>query len=185
MDRKALSSAAVTLLLTAGLTLVTTASRSQEAKNTIAELAQQAVEAALAAQTAAATIVPKGAVMAFNLPECPMGWRAFAPLSGRVVVGAGAGNRDSNDHVLTERKLGQSGGEEAHKLTIPEMPSHNHGNGDYQNLLMYDGNYTMKDADPSVGEPNIHSFAPEKNVGGDQPHNNMQPYFVLTYCERE
>ncbi len=41
-------------------------------------------------------------------------------LRGRFILGAGAGPG------LTERRVGQTGGEEAHALTLAEMPSHDH-----------------------------------------------------------
>ena len=54
----------------------------------------------------------------FNLPDC----------RGRTVVGAGAGAG------LTERDLGATGGEEAHHISVTEMPSHTHGINDSGHL---------------------------------------------------
>ncbi|MGJ3244926.1 MAG: tail fiber protein [Elainellaceae cyanobacterium] len=55
-----------------------------------------------------------GSGNSFNVPD----------LRGRVPVGVGQGAG------LTDRQLGQSGGEEAHKLTVAEMPQHGHGVSD-------------------------------------------------------
>lgn len=56
---------------------------------------------------------------------------------GRVAVGAGQG------HGLSDRHLGEIGGEEKHKLTISEMPTHNH-NG----TTSSDGTHTHNVNDP-------------------------------------
>lgn len=51
-----------------------------------------------------------GTITTFKLPD----------LRGRVPLGAGTGPG------LLPHELGQSGGQEVHRLTTPEMPSHNH-----------------------------------------------------------
>lgn len=143
------------------------------------ECAQQAVEAALAARKAMLVAVPKGAVLGFNLEECPLGWQKFQPLAGRVVVGAGKGNLDQNKILLSAREFGQEGGEEAHQLSVDEMPTHHHSY-DYTNH-----HNTPAHVDHS---PNEFGFTGTPNntsaTGGDKPHNNMPPFYVLTYCER-
>lgn len=94
-------------------------------------------------------------------------------------------------HEGLDKRLGQPGGEEAHTVIIPEMPSHNHV-------------VTAVDAGPSdLNDPtsaylansapnNFYSSVPSglaalhpatiSNVGGNQPHNNMQPYLVINFC---
>lgn len=49
-------------------------------------------------------------------------WEVFAP--GRVLIGAGKGT-DINGTSM-EFKVGATGGEYSHQLTVGEMPSHNH-----------------------------------------------------------
>ena len=86
-------------------------------------------------------------------------------LRGRFVLGWGG-----------SRPFATAGGAETHTLTEAEMPNHSHnvynvpvlsstwGDGDYQNnRVSSNTNYTT-DA-----------------RGGNQPHNNMPPYFVLVY----
>lgn len=143
----------------------------QEECSTVAECAQKAVEAAFQAKLALQIAVPKGAVMAFNLSECPEGWTPFAQANGRVVVGSGQGSG------LTARTLGQVGGAETHTLTVDEMPAHSH-TGEVGTVGYRAG---MNNGDRfHNGEAN-----PIGSTGGGKAHNNMQPYFVLTYCERK
>lgn len=117
--------------------------------------------------------VPKGTVAAFKLDSCPQGWVAYADASGRVIVGAGSGLG------LTPRVLHEKNGEEKHTLTISEMPKHRHQlptfNAQGGPHEVGSGHYGM-------------DWVPEeysKEEGGDQPHNNMPPYLVLTICTKQ
>lgn len=147
--------------------------------NTIEECAQLAMEAAFEAKLALQVAAPIGAVMAFNLSECPVGWSDFPDLNGRVIIGAGEGNG------LTPRTVGAKGGTEKHQLTLEEMPKHNHTNGNFKHLLQHTGHWTGKGYDGSAEEVDSAHFAEMLPSGSSSPHENMQPYFVLKYCERK
>ena len=99
----------------------------------------------------------------FNLPN----------FGGRVGVGMDANQTEFND-------LGAKGGEKAHKLTVNEMPSHKHivkGMAGVDNRD-FDGFYGgFAAADPATGAYDVET----QPKGGDQPHNNLQPYITLTY----
>ena len=124
---------------------------------TILECAQKAMEAAFQAKTAIRIAVPKGAIMAFNLSECPDGWDLFAPLSGRVALGAGV------------RPLGESGGAE----------SHQHG--------ISIGNSARGPRLPPGHRNDVSQFpvSTHSHSASISQNHNMPPFHVLTYCERK
>lgn len=122
--------------------------------------------------------IPKGAVMAFRLAECPSGWRPAADLAGRSVIGAGEGQKDQNGKLLTKRAVGEAGGEETHALSLDEMPNHSHSAQGYTGTDRA-ANQGGK-GDVLFGATNPRTGA----EGKGQPHNNMPPYFVLRYCEK-
>lgn len=79
-------------------------------------------------------------------------------------------------------KVGNTGGEAAHKLSVSEMPSHNHNPsadmlivGDLGNRAFAQGGY---------------GYAPSGNlgrlvsVGGNAAHNNMPPYIAVYFWRR-
>jgi hypothetical protein len=121
-----------------------------------------------------------GAVVAFDRDDCPPGWNNYKNANARVIVGAGeASSPDEQQRALTIRKRGRIGGEEVHKLTIAEMPNHNHNPDKNFNLLLKsDSNFTLMNADQTGGEPNLHVAGVIEARGSDQPHNIMPPFIV-------
>lgn len=87
---------------------------------------------------------------------------ALPKLLGRALAGAGTGAG------LTARNLGDAVGEEAHTLTVSEMPSHQHGIGVHLRGSngTIGGSFLMSDSTPDdLTEP----------TGGGAAHNVMQP----------
>jgi microcystin-dependent protein len=90
-------------------------------------------------------------------------------------------------HMGNGHNLGEVGGEQAHTLTISEIPTHTHlanastANGSTNfangNILAAAGN--LYAAPSSLTALNPTSIA---NVGGSQAHLNMQPFLTLTFC---
>ena len=97
-------------------------------------------------------------------------------LRGRFVVGYASNDGDYNSP-------GKTGGEKTHRLTVNEMPSHNHNvdisiwgytgkRGDYWEVAAPESYYSHK------------STLGSSSAGGDQPHENRPPYYALCYVMR-
>jgi microcystin-dependent protein len=139
--------------------------------------------------------LPKGSIIMWNGSVAPNGWslcdgtNGTPNLKGRFILGMGHGTN------LTNRKLNEIGGKENHKLTIEEMPSHNHqiklraacwNNGGCDDRIIPangDGNGQWSDNKIRGTNQNNVSKTTEliNSSGSNQPHNNMPPYYVLAY----
>lgn len=91
-------------------------------------------------------------------------------------------------HVGSGHTLGERGGQQAHTLSIAELPTHTHvvnasaANG---TTNVASGNVFAKSLQSAYGAPSSQvAMAPEKstNVGGSQAHLNMQPFLTLSFC---
>lgn len=127
-------------------------------------------------------LVPVKGIIMWSGSTVPEGWalcdgqNGTPDLRGRFIVGAGQGSG------LSYYGVDYKGGEERHKLTVDEMPSHNHSYGfrgadiddDWkaQNNL-YSLSYSVK-----------WNTAYTDYTGGDQSHENRPPYYALAFIMR-
>jgi microcystin-dependent protein len=92
-------------------------------------------------------------------------------------------------HVGNGHTLGERGGEQAHTVTIAEMPTHTHT----ANAVAADGSVIipagalLAKAAPAnpylpLGNPVAMNPASVSNTGGSQAHQNMQPFLTLSFC---
>ncbi len=146
-------------------------------------------------------------IMSFGFP--PKGWalcdgqllpinqnQALFSLLGTTYGGDGRVNFGLPDlqgrvpiHMGNSHTLGERGGEQAHTLSISEIPTHTHTlfgsslDGDVptpaSSLLAGTATAQLYTSTAS----NLTSLMPGTvaNVGGSQPHLNMQPFLVLNF----
>lgn len=80
--------------------------------------------------------------------------------------------------------MGKTGGEKLHKLTITEMPQHSHKA--YRSNSGYDGGGGASPlCDPTTGDTSKTELDwAIKPSGGDQPHENRQPFLVSLFIQK-
>jgi microcystin-dependent protein len=92
-------------------------------------------------------------------------------------------------HVGSGHALGEVGGEYNHTVTQGELPAHSHtlsasksatgGNSLPNGRFLGGANNTYHPPNTPTTPLNPESVT---NAGGSQPHNNTQPYTVLSFC---
>lgn len=104
-------------------------------------------------------------------------WELFGP--GRCLVCVNSSDSDFN----TVKK---TGGEKTHKLTVNEMPSHNHQYEDITGNRSLNGQFGRSgyyESESYMGVTNsVIAYADADfrmtYVGGSESHNNLQPYIT-------
>ena len=145
-------------------------------------------------------------IMSFNFP--PKGWaecngqllpinqnQALFSLLGTTYGGDGRVNFALPDlrgrvpiHTGSGHTLGERAGEQAHTLTIAELPTHSHVMNAADNPAGTNTasatTYLGKQANTYAPAANLTALAATEitNVGGSQAHLNMQPFLVLNFC---
>jgi microcystin-dependent protein len=145
-------------------------------------------------------------IMSFGFP--PKGWalcdgqllpinqnQALFSLLGTTYGGDGRVNFGLPDlqgrapiHMGSGHTLGERGGEQAHTLSISELPTHVHS----ANAATSNGALIIPTNNYLAGSPSQLYIAPDQNltalnpgtvtnVGGSQAHLNMQPFLVLNF----
>jgi microcystin-dependent protein len=91
-------------------------------------------------------------------------------------------------HVGSGHTLGERGGEQAHTLSISEIPTHVHSAmaaGATGDSPLPTGNFLAQESRKpyAPADNNLVALAPGSlvNVGGSQAHLNMQPFLVLNF----
>lgn len=111
---------------------------------------------------------------------------ALPDMLGRAPMQAGQGQG------LSWRDLGERGGSQSVTLLQSEMPAHAHAArvdaldpsdltapGPDRVLAQSSGVFAYQPVAGNLGTMAPDALAP---AGGDQPHNNMQPYLALNFC---
>src|SRR5687767_2257769 len=110
---------------------------------------------------------------------------ALPDLQGRAPMHPGQGPG------LSLHDLGETGGSETVTLLESEIPAHSHalrGSNTLADTPVPAGNsiarFTSNIYVQQAGNPALTPMAPESlaPAGGDQPHNNLQPYLTFYFC---
>ena len=91
-------------------------------------------------------------------------------IKGKTLVGVDESDTDFKTSKLT-------GGEKTHKLTIAEMPSHTHDCKTYGNGGVSTKGGGLWGVTDAYGEA-TNQYPSIYKTGGDQAHNNLQPYYT-------
>lgn len=125
-------------------------------------------------------IIPRGIIIAYYGKTIPDGWTlcdgtlCTPDLRGRSILGL--------DTINNKNKLGQYSGEEAHLLTIGELPSHNHKYPLSQGTTSFLTSVGGSDPDKFGGKSsNAVNHKTYFNKSSNLPHNNMPPFLVCSY----
>ena len=170
---------------------------------------------AAATATALATAVPVGVVQMWAGEAAPAGWllcqgqavsrTTYAALYAVCGTAYGTGNGSSTFNLPDLRArmpiglsgsgafnaLGNAGGEENHKLTTAEMPSHGHevtAGGSMPKLGVWPTNMAAgtgwRAISSTTGSDGALGVVSASNTGGGSAHNNMPPYMVVNFIIR-
>ena len=92
-------------------------------------------------------------------------------------------------HMDGAHIIGEKAGENAHTLSVSEIPTHTHvinGTSNAGNALL-PGNNLLAQSNNQFYQTNINSLTAMSPscispTGGSQPHENRQPYLALLFC---
>jgi microcystin-dependent protein len=108
---------------------------------------------------------------------------------GRVTFGLPDLRGRTPIHVGGSHALGQRGGEQAHTLSIAELPAHTHvlnATSSDATQPIPTGNLLARQApaNPYIGAASLSPMDSGSvgSVGGSQAHPNMQPFLTLSFC---
>lgn len=140
--------------------------------------------------------IPRGLIAMWNGTQVPNGWALCngqivddlqtPDLSGKFIVGWQSGNEDYN-------LIGNTGGQEKVTLVTQEIPSHVHNFADayfieaHSDLVGANGTQWIgNNLSGSNKTDRDNSYVclwdhDTRATGGDQPHENRPPYYVLAY----
>lgn len=104
----------------------------------------------------------------------------WSQIEAKFLIGSGTAIGEGGESY--DFQPGEVGGEYSHKLTINEMPRHNHSansfvynSPDNPFTINPNGNNRLSTATGKVGVD---------NTGGDGHHNNLPKYFVVNIWKR-
>lgn len=106
-------------------------------------------------------------------------WEQFG--QGRTLIGEGTGDDGTDSQTFTANSIG---GEYKHKLTVDEMPSHNHPRDSMTSGTEMTGYGLTLNGPGFYDRAMVSGSGDTGNKGGDASHNNVQPYITVYFWKR-
>jgi hypothetical protein len=116
---------------------------------------------------------PSKTVSAFNRSDCPFGWSDYSLANGRIIIGSGAGNFDTDGIALTGRSTGETGGWEKTNSIPLGAGAGTQGTATGNYLALNSLGETMFSSDPIDG------------YTGEINDSNIPPFIVVKYCIKD
>ena len=122
-------------------------------------------------------------------PEDKFGYGTWEIISrGHVLAGIDVTPENDSDYEQDQdfQTPGQTGGEKKHTLTVEELPAHTHQqthsspDWDQGESARYNRNYSVGSNVQLDNMPGDDTA----EAGGDEPHNNLQPYYCVYIWKR-
>ena len=122
--------------------------------------------------------------ISYFLGNCPAGWNLLSAANGSALLGSGKyKSKYKEDHFY---QVGNKGGESFHKLTIDELPSHNHKFKDayYVEKFGPRGPGRMEGSNATDNDNNLYTIYEKTSpVGQNKAFENRTPFNVVNICQ--
>lgn len=122
--------------------------------------------------------IPSQAVVAFDSNDCPEGWDKIPRADGRVIVGAGQGEK-------TLFQPNDRGGHETVTLEFANLPPHSHKITAYRWYLYNQGNKTAWADDNIDGSGQNAKTVDTTSVGSSKEVEIMPPWISYRLCKKK
>ena len=116
-------------------------------------------------------------------PADKFGYGEWSLISkGHCLVGVDVAPEDDTEYEVDQdfQSPGQTGGEKEHQLTIEELPTHGHEILKSSTQIGQSGDNGF----PPGAYPGQSGKLTSSEVGKDEPHNNLQPYYCVYIWKR-
>lgn len=123
--------------------------------------------------------VPSGGIIMWTGNDVPPGW---------LLCDGTLGTPDLRDRFVLgwgTRSIGTTGGEESHTLMLDELPTHTHDAGNLSVMGATNSGTGGADGGPVARAMTQNVTGNTADAGGNLPHNNMPPYYVLAFIMKE
>lgn len=129
---------------------------------------------------AADTGTPPGAVMAFDLAQCPSGWSYYSAATGRSIIGTGRYTEGTHGSFAFNYSLRQRTGTALNRLSISHLPAHTHSTTTVRSVHTTEVSGGFSTSGSKLSATNSQTGS----TGGNHAFDQRPPTIALTYCRK-